>query len=207
MTGLRERKKLDTRRALSDAALKLALEGSFDTVTREAIAELAGVSLRTFNNYFTGKYEALAYRQSERLRRSITVLRGRPFDEPLWTSITESVVAPLEEDLRDADGAENRIPSRREFAEIRKLLMRPEIRDVVSKKLFDEWTDVIAERTGSDPEVDMYPRLVAAVVRAVGDAATDMYVRADPPVAITDLIRAGFAQVAAGLPEPQRVTS
>lgn len=203
MTGLRERKKLDTRRALSDAALKLALDGGFDTVTREAIADLAGVSLRTFNNYFTGKYEALAYRQSERLRRSIEVLRARPADEPLWTSVTESVLAPLEDDMRDADGPENQIPSRVELAEVRKLLMRPEIRDVVSKELFDEWTAVVAERTGTDPEVDMYPRLVAAVVRAVGDAATEMYVRADPPVAITGLIRAGFAQVAAGLPEPR----
>jgi len=207
MAGLRERKKLDTRRALSDAALTLALDGGFDAVTREAIADLAGVSLRTFNNYFTGKYEALAYRQSERLRRSIEVLRARPADEPLWTSVTESVLAPLEDDMGDAGGAENQIPSRGELAEIRKLLMRPEIRDVVSKELFDEWTAVVAERTGTDPDIDMFPRLVAAVVRAVGDAATEMYVRADPPVAITDLIRAGFAQVAAGLPEPKRPRS
>jgi len=207
MAGLRERKKLDTRRALSDAALTLALDGGFDAVTREAIADLAGVSLRTFNNYFTGKYEALAYRQSERLRRSIEVLRARPADEPLWTSVTESVLAPLEDDMGDAEGPENQIPSRGELAEIRKLLMRPEIRDVVSKELFDEWTAVVAERTGTDPDIDMFPRLVAAVVRAVGDAATEMYVRADPPVAITDLIRAGFAQVAAGLPEPKRPRS
>ncbi len=206
MAGLRERKKLDTRRALSDAALKLVFERGFDGVTREAIAELAGVSLRTFNNYFSGKYEALAYRQTERLRRSIAVLRERPADEPLWTSIAESVVAPLEDDMRDADGPESRIPSREEFAEIRKLLMRPEIRDAVSKELFDEWTDVVAERTGTDPERDLYPRLVAAVVRAVGDAATEIYVRADPPVPITTLIRAGFAEVAAGLPEPTRRT-
>ena len=61
---------------------------------------------------------------------------------------------------------------------------------------------MVAERTGTDPERDMYPRLVAAVVRAVGDAATETYVRAEPPVAITDLIRAAFAEVAAGLPAP-----
>lgn len=202
MTGLRERKKLDTRRALSDAALKLAFERGLDSVTREAIADLAGVSLRTFNNYFTGKYEALAYRQTERLRRSIAVLRERPADERLWTSITESVVAPLEEDFREATGEENKIPSRTELAEIRKLLMGPEIRDAANRELFDEWLQVVAERTGTDPERDMYPRLVSAVVRAVGDAATEIYVRSEPPVAITDLIRAGFAEVAAGLPEP-----
>jgi AcrR family transcriptional regulator len=204
MTGLRERKKLDTRRALSDAALKLAFDGSLDSVTREAIADLAGVSLRTFNNYFSGKYEALAYRQTERLRRSIAVLRERPADEPLWTSITEAVIAPLEEDFRDATGEENKIPSRAELAEVRKLLMRPEIRDAANKELFDEWLEVVAERTGTDPDRDIYPRLVTAVVRAVGDAATELYVRVDPPVPITTLIRSGFAEVAAGLPEPTK---
>jgi AcrR family transcriptional regulator len=203
MTGLRERKKLDTRRALSDAALKLAFENGFDGVTREAIAELVGVSLRTFNNYFTGKYEALAYRQTERLRRSIAVLRGRPVDEPLWTSITEAVLAPMEEDFRDAGGDERKLPSRQELAEVRKMLFRPEIRDAVSRDLFDEWREVVAERTGTDAERDMYPRLVTSVIRAVGDAAMDVYAAADPPVAITTLLRAAFADVAAGLPEPE----
>ncbi|HZQ33583.1 MAG TPA: TetR family transcriptional regulator, partial [Mycobacterium sp.] len=66
--GLRQRKKLDTRRALSDAALHLAFErGGLENVTRDEIAARANVSLRTFNNYFTGKYDALAYRQVERL--------------------------------------------------------------------------------------------------------------------------------------------
>jgi AcrR family transcriptional regulator len=204
--GLRERKKADTRRALSDAALKLAFEHGVDDVTREAIANLAGVSLRTFNNYFTGKYEALAYRQAERLRRSIAVLRERPRDEPLWTSITEAMLQPLEEDFGEATSEEDRLPTRAELVEIRKLLMRPEIRNAMSKELFDEWVDVVAERSGTDPARDMYPRLVSAVVRAVGDAAMDTYATADPPVAATTLLREGLAAVAAGLPEPTKRT-
>jgi MftR C-terminal domain len=64
--------------------------------------------------------------------------------------------------------------------------------------------EVIAERTGTDPDRDMHPRLVVAVVRAVGDAAAEAYARADPPVAITELIRSGFAAVSAGLPEPTK---
>jgi AcrR family transcriptional regulator len=200
--GLRERKKAETRRALSDAALKLAFERGLDSVTREDIADVAGVSLRTFNNYFTGKYEALAYRQAERIRRSIEILRQRPAEEPLWTAITEAVLEPLEDDFRDARGDENRVPTRNELAELRKLVMRTEIRDAVAKELFDDWVEAIAERTGTDAARDMYPRLVAATVRAVGDAATEAYVLADPPVAITALMRRGFAAVAAGLPEP-----
>src|ERR1700754_2837797 len=119
MTGLRERKKADTRRALSDAALRLAFEQGIDDVTREAIADLAGVSLRTFNNYFTGKYEALAYRQTERLRRGIAVLRERPADEPLWTSLTEAMLAPLEAELGDGPW----VPSRTQLVEVRKILL------------------------------------------------------------------------------------
>ncbi|WP_134429100.1 acyl-CoA-like ligand-binding transcription factor [Mycobacterium ulcerans] len=200
-TGLRQRKKADTRRALSDAALALAFERGLDNVTREDIANVAGVSLRTFNNYFTGKYEALAYRQTERMRRSIAALRERPADEPLWTAIAHAVLEPLQADLH-AD--EDRLPSRGELAEVRKLLMNPQIREGASRELLEDWRDAIAERTGTDPENDMYPRLVVAVVRAVGDAAMDTYATADPPVAITELIRAGFASVAAGMPEPAK---
>lgn len=204
MTGLRERKKADTRRALSDAALRLAFERGLENVTREDVATMAGVSLRTFTNYFSGKYEALAYRQTERLRRSVALLRERPADEPLWAAITHAVLEPLEADFGDVYGDENRAPSRRELVEVRKLLMQPQVRNSVPQHLFDEFLHVIAERTGTDPERDLYPRLVMSVVRAVGDAAADAYAQADPPVAITALIRSGFAAVEAGLPEPTR---
>jgi AcrR family transcriptional regulator len=204
--GLRERKKADTRRALSDAALKLAFEHGLDDVTREAIARLAGVSLRTFNNYFAGKHEALAFRLTERMRRNIVSFRARPVDEPLWTSITEALVGSMEEDMGDITAAV-RAPDRSELAEIRKLLMNPEIRDAVPRDLMDDWVNAIAERTGTDPERDMYPRLVAAVVRAVGDTAMEAYARSEPPVAITELLRSGFVAVAAGFPEPNKRTS
>jgi AcrR family transcriptional regulator len=200
--GLRERKKLDTRKALSDAALQLMFERGIDSVTREAIAGLAGVSLRTFSNYFAGKYDALAYRQTERLRRSVAAFRQRPADEPLWTSISEAVVQPLEEDFSDALGGDDPIPSRADLVEIRRLLHRPEIRNATSKELFDEWVEAIAERTGTDPARDIYPHLVVAVVRAAGDAAAEAYVVADPPVALTTLLRQALADVAAGLPAP-----
>lgn len=200
-SGLRARKKADTRRALSDAALHLAVTRGVDNMTREDIAAMAGVSLRTFTNYFSGKYEAIAFRQSERLRRSIDEFRRRS-DEPLWTAITNAVLAPLTEDLEQAERSE--VPDRQELAEIRKLLMRPQIRNAVSEDLFDTWLEAIAERTGTDPQLDLYPRLVVAVVRAIGDAAMDAYVAADPPVAITTLMREGFDAVAAGLPAPAR---
>ena len=115
--GLRERKKLGTRWALSDAALELALERGLENVTREDIANRAGVSLRTFNNYFTGKYEAVAFRQIDRTRQSLAAFRERPADEPLWSAITEAMLQPLE-----AEGAADMRPTPGELAVIRELL-------------------------------------------------------------------------------------
>ena len=197
--GLRERKKLSTRWALSDAALELALERGLENVTREDIANRAGVSLRTFNNYFTGKYEAVAFRQIDRTRQSLAVFRKRPADEPLWSAITESMLAPLE-----AEGAADIRPTHEELVVIRQLLSARDLRAALTKDLFADWVDAIAQRTGTDPARDMYPRLVTAVIRAVGEAAMETYANADPPVAYTELLRRGLTEVAAGLPDPRR---
>ncbi|HEX9497192.1 MAG TPA: TetR family transcriptional regulator, partial [Mycobacterium sp.] len=40
-----------------------------------------------------------------------------------------------------------------------------------------------------------------AVIRAVGETAMEVYATADPPVAFAELLRRGFGDVAAGLPE------
>jgi AcrR family transcriptional regulator len=194
--GLRERKKLGTRWALSDAALELALERGLENVTREDIANKAGVSLRTFNNYFTGKYEAVAFRQIDRTRQGLAAFRERPADEPLWSAITEAMLAPLE-----AEGAVDVRPTPEELAVIRELLAARDLRAALTRDLFADWVEAIAQRTGTDPARDMYPRLVTAVIRAVGETAMEAYAYADPPVAYTELLRRGLADVAAGLPE------
>lgn len=58
--GLREQKRIATKRALQLALLRLALERGFDNVTVEEVTQAAQVSARTFFNYFASKEEALA---------------------------------------------------------------------------------------------------------------------------------------------------
>src|SRR5258705_6991701 len=194
--GLRERKKLGTRWALSDAALELAVERGLGNAPREDTANRAGVSRRTFNNSFAGKYEAVAFRQIDRPGQSLAAFREGPADEPLWSAITEAMLAPLE-----AEGAADVRPTPEELIVLRDLLSARDMRAALTKDLFADWVDAIAQRTGTDPVRDMYPRLVAAVVRAVGEPAMEAYAYADPPVAYTELLRRRLADVAAGLPE------
>ncbi|WP_369371878.1 TetR/AcrR family transcriptional regulator [Promicromonospora sp. Populi] len=57
--GLRERKKRARRAALIEAAQKLVAEQGLDAVTVEMISAEAGVSARTFFNYFESKDDAV----------------------------------------------------------------------------------------------------------------------------------------------------
>src|SRR5699024_9386238 len=73
-SGLRERKKLETRRLIRRVALDLSRERGLEHLTVEAIAERAGISPRTFFNYFTHKEDALvtdASSVTESIRRLV----------------------------------------------------------------------------------------------------------------------------------------
>jgi AcrR family transcriptional regulator len=59
--GLRERRHRQTSADIRDAAVRLARERGFDKVTVEEICSQAGISSRTFFNYFPNKESAIAY--------------------------------------------------------------------------------------------------------------------------------------------------
>jgi len=63
--GLRERRRRQTSADIRGTAVRLAQERGFDKVTIEEICAEAGVSPRTFFNYFPNKESAIAYGPSD----------------------------------------------------------------------------------------------------------------------------------------------
>src|SRR5436309_9644624 len=200
--GLRERKKQQTREALSWAALRLAVQRGLADVLVEDIAAEAGVSPRTFNNYFSSKAEAIVWRHLNRARQTAAALRARPPDEPLWEAITHAVLAQA--------GEEGKKPDPEWAAGVRLMLSAPELQGEFLKAgaaAERECAVAIGERTGTDPGRDLYPRLVAAAVGAAILAANEQWLRADPPVPLAPLLREALDLFAAGLPTPSEERS
>ena len=77
-SGLRERKKTETRVAIQQAVLFLALGRGLDAVTVDEIAAAANVSVRTFHNYFGSKEEALVAAWVSEFKVYVDALRDRP---------------------------------------------------------------------------------------------------------------------------------
>jgi len=190
--GLRERKKSAVRRALGSAAFRLALERGPENVTIEDITAEADVSLRTFGNYFSSKYEAICALGTDRARRIGAELLARPAHEPLWQALVNAVLAHCE----DAGQA----PDAEWLARLRLVLRSPGIRGEylkVSSARQEALAEAIAVRTGTDAEQDMYPRILAGAVTAAAEVAVRRWAAADPPVPLRPLLRSALDQLAA----------
>src|SRR5437762_14121298 len=74
---LRERKKLRTRRALSDAALRLFTDKGVDATTLEELADEAEVSKSTFFRFFPAKEAAALAAEAELWQAYLSVVSGR----------------------------------------------------------------------------------------------------------------------------------
>lgn len=95
MSGLREIKKAATRTALSRAAAEIALAEGPEGLTIAAIAARAGVSSRTFHNYFNSREEALLQFLSDRIEDLGEQLNDVPEELDLLDAVEHLVVHHL----------------------------------------------------------------------------------------------------------------
>ncbi len=194
--SLRERKKLATRRSLGLAAMRLAIERGLENVVVDDIAAAAGVSARTFNNYFASKYEAICSLSMDRGRLIGWTLRRMPDGMPLMDAITTAVLeGPL-------GGAEE--PPDLEWRErVRLVTQSRELQGEYLRTLHATQTvlaDAIADLTGADPRADMFPAVLAGAVTSAISVAMERWLTADPPAALAPLVRQALGPLRCTLP-------
>ncbi|HET7138731.1 MAG TPA: TetR/AcrR family transcriptional regulator [Arthrobacter sp.] len=166
----RELNKAATRQAITAAALALLRGKGPGNFTVEDIADAAGISRRTFFNYFGSTDAALAAVTQSFLDSALQQFRQRPADEPILESARAALmqladpmtVAPLAELFSLTQG--NAVLSRSEL------------------EAWDHCTEQIItaarERFAGTPEAEvdeLYLRSLAGSIIACGKAAMDVW--------------------------------
>jgi AcrR family transcriptional regulator len=199
--GLRERKKAETHQALASAALHLADKLGPERVTVEAIAEAAGVSPRTFFNYFSSKEDAIVGIAPAQSATLLADLLARPEDEPPLDALRAVVLAAAER--LQAGGADWVVRHR--------LIQKHHSLAVTRAAWFAEverrMTEEIARRAGMSPSLDVYPALMVAATLGALRGAVDVWQERGRDGALGDLIDDAFDALAHGLRLPHAATT
>jgi AcrR family transcriptional regulator len=96
--GLRERKRRQTRQQLISSAMQLFEQNGYEQTTVAEIASGAGVSTKTFFNYFASKDEVLFPHLSRRIDAAVALIEQRGPDDQL----PDVLVAAMQHMLADA---------------------------------------------------------------------------------------------------------
>jgi AcrR family transcriptional regulator len=179
-TGLRERHKQTTRRALVDTALRLFDERGYGEVTVEDICAAVDVSPRTFFRYFPAKEHVLAEPITGALQTIRLSLAGQDRGGSVWTDLRAAVMTAAAE-------VEHR---REEFLRAGRVIRQTPGLLASSARALMEWEQTVrtevAERLGDTD--GMYPRLLLGTTMLALRTGLDEWSELDGAVAVEPLV-------------------
>lgn len=161
--GLRERRRRETSADIRDAAVRLALERGFDKVTIEEICAEAGISTRTFFNYFPNKESAIAYGPSDipaELVAEFVAAGPAPYSVVLAELITLAA-----HHLRDVPPLREQAAHMLELAKTSPAVLAAFLADLERFQL--QLTDIIVRRQDMKPDDEMAALISALALTAV----------------------------------------
>jgi AcrR family transcriptional regulator len=165
----RELNKAATRHAITEAALSLLRSRGPGNFTAEDIADAAGISRRTFFNYFNSTDAALASVTHGFLDNAIQQFRLRPAEEPILQSAQAALMA-LADPMTVAP-----------LAELFTLTQQSRLMSHSELEAWDHCTEqiiaVARERTSGAPGStdELYVRALAGSVISCGKAAMEVW--------------------------------
>ncbi|WBL78376.1 TetR/AcrR family transcriptional regulator [Bradyrhizobium xenonodulans] len=95
VTGLRQRKRQETRARLTRAAMALFLERGFEATTIDDIAVAADVSRRSFFHYFASKEDVVAAWQEGAAAALVAEIIARPAGESMLTAAENAIAGAI----------------------------------------------------------------------------------------------------------------
>jgi AcrR family transcriptional regulator len=156
--GLRERRRRQTSADIRGAAVTLAQARGFDKVTIDEICIEAGVSTRTFFNYFPNKESAIAYGPSDippELTTDFVMAGPAPYQVVLSELITLAA-----HHLRDVPPDRDQAAGMLELAKTTPAVLAALLADL--ERFQNQLTDIVARRQGMRFD-DEIPALISAL--------------------------------------------
>jgi AcrR family transcriptional regulator len=165
-TGLRERKKQQTREAIHRAAMRLFAERGFEATTIADIAAAADIAPRTFFSYFASKEEAVFPKFEMAFADFDRAMSERPDGTTALAALREWIVQAAQEYMGDVGAARLEAQLRRDSPAVAAC-------DLQHMRQFERR---LAQAVGEDfgePADALRPRLVAAAALAALQASSD----------------------------------
>ncbi|MCX4515417.1 TetR/AcrR family transcriptional regulator [Streptomyces sp. NBC_01619] len=182
-TGLRERKKAQTRRTIQEQALRLFLSQGYDNTTVDEIARAAGVSSMTFFRHFPTKESVVESDDYDPL--IVALIEQRPPEETplaaLHHALGEGLAAVYATD-RDALLVRTRLILRTPALRARLWENQHATEQMLTKAL--------AARSGQEPDLPL--RVIAAAALAALTATLAIWVEGDGEAHLPELVDEAF---------------
>ncbi|MFI8589850.1 TetR/AcrR family transcriptional regulator [Dietzia maris] len=142
MPSLRERKKADTRTRLSAAAVELLVAEGAERATVSAIAGRAGVSTRTFHNYFAHREDAFVHFLREQIAEWVRQVEQAPADMSPLDVLRSTFHELYGRSADDIDAAENLLVAGEQIG----LMLGPDARTSIAENILDPLYEAVGRR-------------------------------------------------------------
>jgi AcrR family transcriptional regulator len=170
MSGLRERKKEQTRRHIAETARRLFGERGFERVTIAEIAQAADVAVQTVFNYFPTKEDLVYWRLSSFEDELLTAVRER--------GPGESAIEAFQAFLLGQGGllVQDDPAAREQLVAFTRMISDSPALQARERQILAGYTDalagLLARETGAEPD-DIRPRVAAGAMIGVHRALID----------------------------------
>jgi AcrR family transcriptional regulator len=161
--GLRERRRRQTSADIRGAAVRLARERGWDKVTVDGICNAAGISARTFFNYFPNKESAIAYGPSDIPPELVEEFVGA--GPASYSVILAELITLAAHHVRDVPPEREQAQAMLELAKTTPAVLAAFLADL--ERFQNHLTEIVSRRQVVGPDDEMSALIAALAITAI----------------------------------------